>query len=385
MGTQSTLIYRVDALGISSTKLQPFVASAPIPLDVLQALGLRILSDTITIPATNPIVRTIVLGFDPSAAALATTAISNTSNIDRVIVDPVNDGLDYILPPIVRANNNAREPLEQIVQGNTIGRRPTNRDAILKSWMNVKAAAVDSPGAGYLAPIVTFLGGLPPAGAVFDARRGFRGGCVRYINIADPGEGYDPATARLNIQGGGPGGNTPAIPAVGILALDPRGRVASIAIVDMGSGYDSVPDVFITTTTGIAARRQAKMYAVMAEGSPARGTAVLTGAPPSTIASITITARGDNYNTVPTILIRDAAGVGAIAHARMALGRVDVVDEGVGYFPGTSLAITPVFQELFPTDPTNAQAQNAAFFQFLQGTISQIAITPLRSDVPLVA
>src|SRR5882672_1518009 len=98
MGTQVTLVYKIQALGISSTKIQPFVASAPIPLDVLQALGLRILSDTISIPAVNPVVRTIILGFEPSAAALVNPPIlSNTSNIDEVTVDPANSGRDYIL------------------------------------------------------------------------------------------------------------------------------------------------------------------------------------------------------------------------------------------------------------------------------------------------
>jgi hypothetical protein len=60
MGVQATLVYTIEALGISSAKLQPFVASAPIPADILQALGLRVISDAISAPAVNPIVRTIV-------------------------------------------------------------------------------------------------------------------------------------------------------------------------------------------------------------------------------------------------------------------------------------------------------------------------------------
>jgi hypothetical protein len=387
MGTQVTLVYTIEALGISFTKLTPFVANAPIPLDVLQALGLRVITDTT--PVNNPIVRTIVLGFEPSAAALVNTPIiSNTSNIEKVTVDVANRGRDYILPPIIRANNDAREPLSEIVQGNVINKRPRNRDALFKAFMAAYEAAVDTAGTGYVAATtkVTWLGGLPPANAVFDTRRGGRGGAVRYVNIADPGRGYNPATAVLNIQGGGPDGDTPPIAAKATITFDVVGGVKSITIFDMGSGYEKVPDVFITTTDGKGPTRPAKLFAVMAEGRPAQGFATIDVNPPNGVLAITVTDPGDNYVTVPTILIRDSGGgTGATAHARMGLGRIDTIDQGVGYFPGTTFSITPQFEEMFPPDPTNPQAQAAAFFQFLQGTISQFAITPLDSSTPLVA
>jgi len=391
MGTQVTLVYTVQALGISSTKIQPFIASAPIPPDILQALGLRIISDSITIPAVNPIVRTIVLGFEPSVAALLNPpTITNTSRIQQVTVDVANRGRDFILPPIIRANNNQREPLAPIVNGNVVPRRPTQRDALFRAYMAAYETALDTGGAGYTASTtrITWLGGLPPAGFNFDTRKGGRGGAVRYINIADPGEGYDPATAILNIQGGGPEGNSPPIPAQGILQLDARGRVQSITIVDMGRVYESVPDVFITTTTGIAPRRPAKLFAVMAEGLPAQGVVTVGAGPGFPITAITVTDPGDNYVTVPSILIRDtgvAPGTGATAHARMGLGRIDTIAEGEGYFPGTTFTITPQFEEFFPPVTGNTQAQAEAFFQFLQGTIQQIAITPVTSATPLVA
>jgi hypothetical protein len=304
-----------------------------------------------------------------------------------VTVDVANRGRDYILPPIIRANNNRREVLSEIVNGNVVNKRPTQRDALFKAYMAAYENAIDSAGTGYSTATtkVTWLGGLPPANFNFDTRKGGRGGCVRYINIADPGEGYNPLTAVLNIQGGGPGGNTPAIPAIGVLTLDGQGRVKSIAIVDMGAVYESVPDVFITTTTGIAPKRPAKLFAVMAEGRPAQGVVVVDPVAPHGILAITVTDPGDNYVTVPSILIRDPVGTGATAHARMGLGRIDTIAEGEGYFPGTTFSITPQFEEFFPPDPLNSQAQGAALFQFLQGTIQQIAITPLTSAAPLVA
>lgn len=387
MGTQVTLVYKVDAVGIAPAKIQPFVAAAEIPPEILAALGLRVSSD-VTATAGNLITRTIVLQFDPSQAALATTVISNTSHIDSIVVNPLVDGLDYILPPIVRADDNAREPLSQVVQGNVINKRPTQRDAILKAWLDVKSAAIavnGTGGAGYSpTPIVTFLGGLPPAGAVFATRRGFRGGCVRYINIADSGEGYNPLTAVLHIEGGSIDGNTPVIPAQGILTLR-NGRVQSIAIVDMGQGYEKTPDVFITAKDGIGPTRPAKLFAVMAEGTPARATAVVNPLAPNDITALTITQRGDNYVGVPDILIRDATGTGATFRAQMSVSRIDVIDGGVGYFPGTTVTITDVFQDMFPPVTGDPQAQNKAFFQLFQAAIGQLAITPLRSDAPLVA
>jgi hypothetical protein len=387
MGTQVTLVYKVDALGIAPAKISPFVASAFIPPEILASLGLRVTSDA-TAVAGNLITRTVVLAFDPSATAQATTVITNTSNVEAVVVDAVNDGLDYILPPIVTPNNNAREPLFDIVQGNRINKRPRQREAIFQSWLDVKASKLavnGTGGAGYTAPIVTFLGGLPPAGFNFGVQRGFRGGCVRYVNIVDPGRGYNPLTARLNIQGGGPDGNTPPVPAQGILTLDAQGGVKSIAIVDMGEHYESVPNVFITTAPGgLPPRRPAKIFAVMAEGTPARATATV-GPGTHPITAVNITQRGDNYNGVPTILIRDPTGSGASFIAQMSVSRIDVIDPGVGYFPGTTVTITPAFQAYFPPVTGSPQAQNLAFFQLLQSAISQLAITPLRSDVPLVA
>jgi hypothetical protein len=389
MGTQVTAAYTIVALGAPTNKLRTFVMATSLPLDILQDFGLRILSDSTTGAGVNPIVRTVVLGFEPSVAAqVLPPTISNTSRIESVFVDPANSGRDYILPPIIRANDNAREPLFEIVKGNVVHKRPTQRDALFRSYMAAYEAAVVTGGSGYVAAStkVTFLGGLPPANFNFDARQGFRGGCVRYINIADPGEGYNPATAVLNIQGGGPDGNTPPIPAQGVLVLDAAGRVRSIAIVDMGSNYVAVPDVVITTTTGINAKRPAKLFAVMAEGRPARGTATIGAGPGFPVTSITVTDPGDNYVTVPDILIRDSGGgTGATARARMGLGRIDTINMGVGYFPGTTISITPVFEDFFPVDPNDTQAQAAMFFRFLETALSQRAISPVTSATPVVA
>lgn len=395
MGTQVTLVYKIAAVGTTIANLFPFVSSAPIPPEVLQAFGLRVLSDGTT--AANPLIRTIVLGFDPSMTALINPLeVTSTGHIQSAVVDVVNSGLDYILPPFVRADNNARsEPLFKIADGVKVNLRSTQSDAILQAYMACYGAKIVDGGGGYgLFPVdVAFLGGLPPAGFDFDFRkvdpttetsvpRNFRGGCVRYINIANPGRGY-PIDSQLSIQGGGPTG-IPAIEAKGILTLDAKGSVKSIAIMNMGSGYVSVPQVVITSPSGTQPKEVAKLFAVMAEGRPAQGFATVALA---AVTAVTVTDPGDNYVTVPTISIVEQVNLNAsaVADGRMGLGRIDVIAPGAAYLPGTTATATPAFQNYFPTVPGDPQAQAAMFFKFLQGAIQQIAITPLTSDPPLVA
>jgi hypothetical protein len=377
MGTQVTLVYSVTAIGQTPAIMKPFVANAPIPPDVLAALGLRVISDVTGV--LNPIVRTIVLGFDPSAAALtAPPVITNTGNFESVAVDLANPGLDFILPPIVRVNNNARVPSPP---------RATQTDALLRSFLNVRQTHLDLAGTGYVAPVtVAFLGGLPPAGRHFDARKGGRGGCVRYVNVKNPGRGY-PAGSTVTIQGGGPTGATPAIPAQATLVLTPSGVIQSIVITDMGSGYVSVPQVIITTPAGSARPAViAGCFAVMAEGRPAQGTAVINAAPPHVLTGITVTDPGDNYVSVPDILITGVGGgSGAAFTAQMALGRIDVISQGKGYLPGTTVSITSAFKDAFPDVPGDPQVQAQAFFRFLEETIGLVALTPVDSTTPLVA
>lgn len=379
MGTQVTLVYNVTAIGQTPAIMKPFVANAPIPPDVLAALGLRVISDVTGV--LNPIVRTIVLGFDPSAPALTLAAIiSNTGNFEIQPVDPANRGLDFILPPIVRVNNNARVPSPP---------RATQVDALLRSFLQVQQAHLDLAGTGYVAPVnVAFLGGLPPAGRHFDARKGGRGGCVRYVNIKNPGRGY-PVGSTVTIQGGGPNGTTPAIPAKAtlVLAASGSGVIRSIAITDMGSGYVAVPQVIITTPAGSAQPAViAEIFAVMAEGRPAQGTAIINAAPPHVLTGITVTDAGDNYISVPDILITGVGGgTGAAFTAQMGLGRIDTISQGKGYLPGTTVTITSAFQEAFPGGPPGSQIQAAAFFRFLEETIGLAALTPVDSTTPLVA
>ena len=372
MGTQATLVYTVKAVGTSSALIQPFVAAAPIPRDVLTALGLRVLSDTISAPAVNPVVRTVVLGFGPSAPAVLhlPTFIAN-GGIKGVSI--AAKGNDFIVPPIIRADDNDRTiPLFKMVDASRVNLRPVNENANLESWLDVHDVTILAPGGGYVGPTTcAFLGGLPPAGFDFTGR----GGAVRYINVADPGFGY-PIASVLAFLGG-----NPVKPAQGVVTFDPiTGAVKSIVVTDMGLGYQSVPQPVIICPLGGQPRRAAELFAAMAEGRPAQGTVTVVG---NQVTGIVVTDAGDNYVEPPDVAIYDPAGLGALAdQPHMEVGRVDVIDPGAFYGPNTTFTVTPAFEDYFPP-PNSNQAE--PFFQLLQATIQQFAITPVVSTAPVVA
>jgi len=183
MGVQVTVVYTVTNTGVALGTIRPLVLAAPLPPDVLEAFGLRILSDST--PAASPVVRTIVLGFDPSTAATALPpVISNTSRIESLAIDPALPGVDYILPPGIA-----------ISQGFRTANRATNQEAILKAFMAATSVAVVTAGAGYTAAttVAHFLGGLPPAPFRFTA------GCVRYINIKTVAAATQPARRWFSV------------------------------------------------------------------------------------------------------------------------------------------------------------------------------------------
>lgn len=369
MGTQVTCVYTVTPTGVAVVTIQPLILAAPIPPDVLDAFGLRIISDLT--PVATPVVRTIVLGFDPSTAAAALPpVISNTSRIESLAVDPAFPGVNYILPPGIAISQNFRTE-----------NRATNQEAILQAFMAATSVDVPTTGAGYTAATTKahFLGGLPPAPFRFTA------GCVRYVNIKNRGRGY-PVGSTVVFSGGGPAGGPPAIPAQASLVLNAQGRVQSITMIDMGSGYNQVPNVIIVVPLGTASPIEpGEFFAVMAEGRPAKGTVTVGGAP-FPVTGVTITDRGDNYVSVPDIVIIDTGGgIGATARARMGVGRIDVINPGQGYLVGTTMTFIPAFQELFPVDPNDPQAQATMFFRFLEAQIGVTASTPVDSTTPLVA
>jgi hypothetical protein len=382
MGTQATLVYTVTPVGVLAAVLVPLVnaAAVPLPKDLLDEYGIRTISDATVIVGPD-VVRTIVLGFDPSVAATVAAMVLDSGGVIESIVP--NPGLDYIRPPTTTV----------VYPASTAP--PVGNPPILRSFMNVQAVAIDAGGAGIVAPVVvTFLGGLPPANKLGSLSVPSDDptppapllGCVKKVFIKNPGLGY-PVGTIAQIRGGGPQSTTPTIPATADITRDAFGRITSITLTDMGEGYVKTPHVDIVPPVGFvppANFKAAKAFASMAVGTPARaGVVTVVG---MAITAIAVASFGDGYIAVPDILIRPAAGTGAVATAQMGVGRVDIIAPSKGVPATATIAFTPVFQQMFPsTVPGDDPNQRRPFARLIEAALMRAGFTPVVSTAPLVA
>jgi hypothetical protein len=275
-------------------------------------------------------------------------------------ITPGNRGQDYIRPPRVSLNV------------------PSVTPAQFQAFLRVGAINLLAGGSYASTPIVSFIGGLPPAGRVIKA------GCVRTIYLLDPGLGY-PANTQVTIDGGGAASGVPTVQATATCTVDAFGRITSVTLTNMGKDYVTVPKVHFRPPAGSAeVKRAAKAGVAMAEGSPAQATAVRNVNPPHDI-TINLTDPGDGYIGVPDILITGGGGSGASAIARMELGRIDLLFAGKGYKPPPDLApsviFTPYFKQLFP-DSTD---QAAPFIRVFQSLFVVDAVTGIVSLAPVLS
>jgi hypothetical protein len=329
----------------------------------LTAASLRVVSDLTAVAAGAIVTRTIVVGFGPTISADATAELDNDGRVKSITVGVPGSG--YITPPQVVISDPSKTPGD-IFQG--------------RATLMVASVAVDSGGVGYLAPVASFLGGLPPAerlGRQKDGTVSF--GCVRGVNVKSPGLGY-PADTQVVFQGGGE--SPTLVPAQGRVVLTETGRIEKIVIEDMGRGYTSTPSIQFKSPSsplGVAVPKEpARVFAYMAQGTPARGTVTLAG---DAVSGITITDPGSNYEEPPDILIRDTAGLGALAHALMGLGDVRVISKGRGYTQAATVVVTPAFKVRFP----DSSDQRAPFYRLFESYIGSRANTPIFSRVPVLS
>jgi hypothetical protein len=381
----ATLNYDSFPKSLTPAQLAAVMSGVPLPRDVLVALALRVTADSTG--GASPVKRTIMLAFGPSVTAAGTAVITNEGRIASISVTAF--GIDYVLPPIVMVKDPARKHPkgDDTVVGNL---------ALLRAFMRVQDTTIISGGTGYTAPIVTFLGGLPPAtflGITPDkylkAKLGFVPapsvprpvvtGCVRTVHIlaGQNGLGY-PVGTGVVFHGG-----NPTRPAQGTVTLSPTGRILSVNLTDMGAGYTSTPtvDFVFPVSSGPAPlppKKVAKAAASMAVGRPAQATATVVA---GVITAITITDNGDGYVEPPVILIQDPAGTGAIVVPRMGVSRVDVITPGRGYSNTTVVIFTPAFKSFFP----DASDQRAPFWKLFENQIALSANTPVFSENPILS
>lgn len=378
----ATLKYTVTPEGATAAALQPVFSAVPLPnaepFGELPTLGLRVTSDLT--PVASPVVRTIQIAFGPSAPATATAVIAPASGI-LLSVTVTAPGLDYIRPPIVTL---PKPP----PMGTSSAADNTQRAALVKAQLNVQAAAVDMPSLGYVAPVVTFVGGLAPVGLQRGAphdhdsrkpRHAFTPPpppyCVAAITVTNPGQKYS-ASSFVDIMSDGMQDPT-GVKATATLVLDSFGHVTGVTITNMGSLYSDPPPVRIVDPTG--AGSGATAVAQLAVGTPATGHATL--AIGGGIATVVVDTPGSGYVSVPTIVITDSVGTGAVAHARMGVGSISVVDPGSGYQSVPAVTITPLFKFIWP----DASDQRAPFFNLITAALKAAVNSPVIAAAPVLS
>jgi hypothetical protein len=208
MTSTATLTYTAFLGGATDTELAALISAVPVPPSVLNALGLRVISDNT--PVANPVVRTIVLALNPASTATATAALATQNSGSAVgAITVTSPGSGYVLPPIVSFTGG--RPANVVVAG-----FPT-----LSTDVNQLAVSANSPAAAqaYLKVVST--------------------------NIAAGGSGYSAGTT-LSVVGAQEQGATPAVLTPTIVG----GVITAVAITNAGDGYTGIPQVFAVDPMG---------------------------------------------------------------------------------------------------------------------------------------
>ena len=218
----------------------------------------------------------------------------------------------------------------------------------------VQGATLTGSGNNYTGATPTTVTPFGGQGTGLQVQPVIEGGQVVNLNITNPGSGYQiNDVVQLAFSGGG--SDTGAQMVATLNTTNGGGGVAGVIITIPGSGYTSAPTVTIAPPTGLGGQR-----------------ATATATIGSSIASITVTAGGSNYQT-PVVTITPAVGdPGAGANAvAVVIGGVitgiTVVDGGFGYGVAPTITITD-------TTPS-AGAGATAIATINTGQVTNIVIT----------
>lgn len=376
MGSQVTLVYHIDATGaVSTAALQAKMAVVPVPPDLLRAFALRVTSDG-TFTVGSIITRTIVLSFLPTAAATASANLvpgdPSGSPVESVTVNGAGDG--YVQPPAVVFP----PPPNDVVPPAT---------ALAKAYLECKSTLLSTGGTGYgstsILPLVTFVGGLPPADVNNPPF------AVNALSLIKKGRRYT-ASAVVQFKGSlAPGGHH----AAATLTRDATGAITSVTLIDPGSGYLTIPDAFIfdpgNASGGVDPENAAEVVVQPGSGTPATAhAAVALGV----ITSITLDTGGIGYVSIPAVVITDPTGVGSGAKATvsMGVGEIVMIYGGKGYLAAAppTVTLTPFFKSMFPdlaSVPATLVSQAKPFWDFMTSALVQGTLSPVRADAPVVS
>jgi hypothetical protein len=397
MATQVTLKYQADPSGASAAKLAGLMNadSVPVPADILQASGLRVTSDTT--PVMTPVVRTIVIAFDPTTDATISTTIEEGSvaKITRLTA-----GIDYILPP----------PVSFIDEGNVVLSKP-----MAQAFLEVEDVRLDNPGQDYSAHSFAVILGqqLKPAAKGFTGGQGSGQGNangdippsnVQAMAVGVQGRGYT-KNARILFDGTLDPSDPNARQAKAIITkLGPHGEIVAIQITDPGQGYVRVPKVTVSDDIpfGIEIVRKpdaisgavvtapniikdnaatATLVPIMGEGAPAAVQIKIVAGHVSAVSGV---VSGSLFIGVPQVVVVDPTGngFGAVLTPRMGLNpTIRIINPGRGLDPKTTAVLTSYFKTLFP----DTGDQRAPFFRLMEPAIRTKALSPITSSIPVLA
>jgi len=367
MSSQVTLAYSVEPLAQSQSNIATAMAAVPVPADFLREFALRVTSDAT--PAANPVVRTIVIAFNPTVAATATATLAGTS-VDHFTV--TGAGQNYIRPPVVFLTGGGT-PITDVP--------PKVLDGIIRkargsAFLKLVGANSLVGGAGYSgATLVSLIGGLPPADI---NKPPF---CVQSVFVKNGGRNYS-ANAKLQFNGAlKPGGHQ----AAGKLTIV-GGKITAVTLTDPGLLYQTIPEPFVwdpgpgTPPAFLGGGGDdAELVAECGSGTPAQAHATI-GA--GIITGIVIDSAGDGYIYVPTAVITDTGGgAGASFVANMGVGKIVVDAAGLGYSSTPSVVLVPLFQNLIP----DTKGQDRPFFNLMTNAIRTTLATTVVAAAPVLA
>jgi hypothetical protein len=422
MPNHVSITYQVEPAGASVADIigKMNAAAVPVPPDILQAAGLRVVSDLT--PAANPVQRNIDIVFGPSAAATAAATLDNNDRVDNVSV--LTPGIDYVLPPRVDFVPSPPEAIVGALDASQAGTRARGsvspfapRIAVATAFLNLQDTTLVDGGGGYSSStFAVVLGAMaPPTYGIlpvpppdWQAARDmppttgvFPPSCVQAVRVAVKGKGYT-SQARVQFLGGLDPRDPTAREAQAKVTLGPRGRIVSVQVTDPGQGYVKVPQVIVVDpgqknggmmivqpnpitgaevnpTTTSSQFVAANLSPVMGQGTPATVKLTIMA---GSITAVTVMGNGARYTQLPQILVIDptGSGTGGIITPRMGVGSIELKTGGKGFKSAPSIMLTPFFKTLFP-DSSN---QAAPFFQLMQTAIAVSVISPVTSFAPVL-
>lgn len=210
----ATLVYTATAASVTAAFLGVQMSAVPLPQDILDLLGLLVLSD-----GTALGVRTISLGLVPTVGATATASRfpgdPTGSPIEKLTLTAMGSG--YAAPPDVFIVDNP--PASVPLPGGGFRKDSFGFGAKGEAELDVASVTLTDGGTGYTSPpTVTVVGGLSAGGTPAVVTANEVAGSVTILTLVSKGSGYV-SIPKLVFSGGG----TPTSPAVAFATLEVGG------------------------------------------------------------------------------------------------------------------------------------------------------------------